>query len=125
LITLLDAFWADGVASSRALSVTSPTAEILAVPGSRSADYVAPQELRLSFSETPSQWHFLDSLEPAELTFGSSWLHKLRKGIAGIPSGEGDYSIGVAKGGSLRLSFWWQMTLPNNSFKPKPLRGSA
>lgn len=125
LIALLDAFSADGVACSRTISIARPTPEILDVPNNRSAAYVAPAKLLLSFSDTPSQWSFPDSLDPAELTIGADWLPKLRQAIAGIPRGEGDYSTGLSKGGSLRLTFWWQVTQSNNSFKPKSFRGSA
>jgi hypothetical protein len=125
LIALLDAFAADGNAGTRTLSVTRPTSEILAVPNNRSASCVAPDKLLLSFSDVASQWSFPDSLDPAELTIGADWLPKLRKAIAGIPHGEGDFSIGLSKGDSLALTFWWQVTLPNDSFKPSPLRGSA
>lgn len=124
LIALLDAFSTDGIAGNRTVSITSPTPEILAVPNNWSASFVAPDKLLISVSDTPSQWSFPESLDPAELTIGADWLPKLRLAIAGIPRGEGDYSIGVSNAGSLRLTFWWQVTLPN-SFKPKPLRGSA
>jgi hypothetical protein len=110
LLALLDAFAADGVAGTRTINVSSPTASVLGVPNNRAAAWLAPAKFRLSFSATPSQWSFPDSLEPAELAVGVDWLPQLRRGIAGIPLGEGDYSIGPSSRGSVRLWFWWQPT---------------
>jgi len=62
----------------------------------------------LSFLDDAAAWIFPPDLEPASLEFGSDWIDALRKGIAGIPNGEGDYSIGGnKKQGSLGLWFWW------------------
>jgi len=74
----------------------------------RSSGWRSPSKLRLSLSATASEWSFPESLEPAALTLGSEWIPTLRQGIAGIPRGEGDYSIGKAGGGNLQLWFWWQ-----------------
>ena len=108
LLALLDALAADGRTSSRTLAVQAPTPAILSVPNNRSSGWRSPSKLRLSFSATPSEWSFPESSEPAALTLGFEWLPALRQGIAGIPNGEGDYSIGKAGGGNLQLWFWWQ-----------------
>jgi len=125
LVVLLDLFRSGGVAASRLVAVVPPTPDVLAVPNNRAAGFVAPKELLLSYSETPSEWHFPSSLEPATLTVGDAFARQLRDGIAGIPSGKGDYSIGTDRRGNLRLTFWWRVTPPNNSSKPTPLRGAA
>ena len=106
LIALLDAFAADAAPGSRTLTITTPTQAALAVPNNRSAAWVAPAKLRLTFSAVPSQWSFPESTVPAELSIGAEWLPILRQAIAGIPLGGGDYSIGPSGSGSLWL--WWQ-----------------
>ena len=108
LIALLDAFASDGGSSSRTLTVQAPTLAILSVPNNRSSAWRSPSKLRLSLSASPSEWSFPESLEPAALTFGSEWLPDLRQAIAGIPRGQGDYSIGRPGNGNLQLWFWWQ-----------------
>lgn len=109
LISLMDAFSSDSVASSRTVEVVAPTPEILAVPNNRSgrATWSAPTKLVLSFSPTASQWSFPSSSDRAAFTVGSEWLALLRKGIEGIPNGLGDYCIGPQSNGNLRLWFWW------------------
>ena len=108
LLALLDAFASDGGTCSRTLAIQAPTLAILAVPNNRSSAWRSPSKLRLSLSENPAEWSFPESLEPATLTFGWDWLPKLRQGIAGIPHGEGDYSIGGSGSSNLQLWFWWQ-----------------
>lgn len=106
VVAVLDAFAADGAPASRTLSITAPTAAVLAVPNNGSACAKAPRKLRLSFSEDTALWSFPDSDAPAELSFGAEWLPILRQAFLGIPSGKGDYSIGSAERG--RLWLWWQ-----------------
>ena len=106
LLALLDAFEADGAAASRTLSITSPSPAILRVPNNRSSAWIAPSKLRLSFSVDPGEWSFPESMEPAMLSIGADWLPQLRRAVAGIPGGEGDYSIGSSSSG--KLWFWWQ-----------------
>jgi hypothetical protein len=110
LISLLDAFASDNIAVTRTLEIVAPTAEILAVPNNLSgrAGWVAPARLCFSYSVVSSQWAFPCASDPAVLTVGSEWLAPLRKGLEGIPSGVGDYSIGNYSDGNLRLWFWWQ-----------------
>lgn len=104
-IALLDAFAVDAD-GSRTLDVTAPTQAVLAVPNNRSAALVVPAKLRLMLSASSSYWSFPESTDPAELAVGVEWLPILRRAIAGIPQGQGDYSIGPAGSGSLWL--WWQ-----------------
>jgi hypothetical protein len=108
VVTLLDALESDNSAVSRTIALVPPTPAVLAVPNNRSSAVIAPEKLRMSFSLAPSQWSFTESAAPAELTFGSNWLPQLRRAIAGISRGEGDYSIGESGGGNLPLWFWWQ-----------------
>jgi hypothetical protein len=108
LLALLDALAFDGVAASRTLGITAPTASVLAVPNNRSSGWVAPSKFRLAFSPRSNQWGFPDALEPASLSIGADWLPTLRQAIAGIPQGQGDYSIGQPGNGSLPLWIWWQ-----------------
>lgn len=108
LLALLDAFTIDGTPSSRTLAIIPPTQTILAVPNNRSSSWISPTKLRISFTSVPFEWCFTESADPAELSLGSDWLAKLRKSVAGIVDGVGDYSIGHSGGGSLRLWFWWQ-----------------
>ena len=108
ILTLLNAFEADGVAGSRIMAVAAPTASLLAVSNNRTSKWVAPAKFRISFSGTPSQWSFPESLDPAELTLGAEWLPGLRKGLSGIIRGRGDHSIGHHGKDNLPLWFWWQ-----------------
>jgi hypothetical protein len=108
LLALLDAFEADGFVASRTVSTNPPTAAILRVPNNRSSAWLAPSKLRLSFSANPAEWSFPESLEPATLTFGADWLPQFRQAVAGVPRGDGDYSIGHTGNGNLQLWFWWQ-----------------
>jgi len=105
LLALLDALAADGV-GSRAVAITAPGKADLAVPNNRQgrAAWGAPQKLRLTLAAAEQQWWFPPGLDPAALTLGAAWLPALRHGVAGIPAGQGDYSIGK---GSLPLWFWW------------------
>ena len=107
LINLLDALAADG-AGSRTVALSAPTTKQLGVPNNKGglAAWVAPDKLRVKFSPAPQEWSFLPDLDPAVIAVGSAWLAQLREGIAGIPAGRGDYSIGDRKG-SLPLWFWW------------------
>jgi hypothetical protein len=106
LIALLDFFAASGAPGFRTLTITAPTQAALAVANNRSAASVAPDKLRLTFSGMSSQWLFPESTDPAELSIGTEWLPVLRRAIAGIPVGNGDYSIGPSGSGGLWL--WWQ-----------------
>ena len=108
LVALLDAFAADGIESSRTLSVTAPTSTVLAVPNNRSGAPFVPSKFRLSFSDFPSQLLFQESDSTVALSVGSRWLSQLRQAVADIPFGKGDYSIGAS--GSEKLWFWWQPT---------------
>jgi len=107
LLALLEALAADGF-GSRTVSLTGPTRSQLGVPNNLSgqAPWVAPDRLRVMLAANPDEWSFPQQLDPAVLTVGSAWLAQLREGIAGIPNGRGDYSIGERKG-SLPLWFWW------------------
>jgi hypothetical protein len=107
LLALLDAFAADRVAGSRTVRISRPTASVLAVPNQRPSQWVSPSKLRLTFSLTPSEWRFPASADQAELVIGADWLPKLRRGVADIANGQGDYRIGVLDDGSLPLWFWW------------------
>lgn len=106
LIALIEALAADGANAARSVELMPPTSAILSVPNNKhgTAKFVAPTKLRISFSGTPDHWLLPQQLEPAELSFGHAWLAPLRNGLAGIPNGIGDFSIG----GDLPLWFWWQ-----------------
>jgi len=108
LQALLEALAADG-GGSRTVTLTDPTPSQLGVPNNQSgrAAWVAPAKLRVVFSATPSEWSFTADLDPAVLTVGSDWLAPLLGGIAGIPKGRGDCSIGGHNDGNLPLWFWW------------------
>lgn len=106
LITLIEALSADGAGTTRSVGLTPPTPAILGVPNNKhgTARFNAPAKLCISFSSIPDHWLFPPQLEPAELSFGHDWLAPLRNGLAGIPNGVGDFSIGD----DLPLWFWWQ-----------------
>lgn len=105
---LLEALATDGC-GSRTLALTSPTKAELRVPNNRGgfADWLAPTKLRVDLSQAPTDWVFPSDLDPATISIGTAWLDPLREGLAGIPKGKGDYSIGNCKNGSLQLWFWW------------------
>ena len=107
LLALLEVLSADG-GGSRTVAIATPTKAQLDVPNNKAglATWVAPDKLRMTFSPNPEEWFFSSAIDPAEITVGTSWLAPLREGIAGIPNGHGDYSIGDRKSG-LPLWFWW------------------
>jgi hypothetical protein len=108
LLGLFEALAADG-AGSRTVAITAPMKAQLSVPNNKIglAAWVAPEKLRITASPIAEEWSFPAHLDPAIFTVGSAWLPQLREGIAGIPEGRGDYSIGNRKS-SLALWFWWQ-----------------
>lgn len=93
----------------RSVQISPPSAAQLAVPNNRGgrAAWLAPAKLRVVCSPEPTTWEFPPSLDPASLKVGCDWLVALREGIAGMPKGCGDCSIGSRKNGSLSLWFWW------------------
>jgi len=108
LLSLLQALAGDGI-GTRTVAISAPTPKQLGVPNNRSgtAAWVSPTKLRLGLSATAGEWTFPGDLDPAVLSVGADWLPRLREGIAGIPQGRGDYSIGDRKAGNLPLWFWW------------------
>lgn len=107
LLALLEMLAANG-SGSRTVTVTAPTKAQLDVSNNKAGlgAWVAPDKLLVTFSPTPDEWSFPPEIDPAVITVGSAWLAQLRKGIAGIPEGCGDYSVGDRKG-SYPLWFWW------------------
>jgi hypothetical protein len=108
LLALLEEL-AHSEGTHRTIQLKPPSASQLAVPNNQGggAAWLAPARLRVSISDVPATWEFPADLKPATLTIGFDWLTALREGIAGIPQGFGDYSIGSRKSGSLSLWFWW------------------
>ena len=100
---------AEGPEMQRIVHISAPDSAQLSVPNNQGgqAPWLSPPKLRMSCSRDPHAWVFPPDLEPASLTVGTDWLEPLRQGIAGIPDGRGDFSIGNDKNGSLRLWFWW------------------
>ena len=107
LVALLDALAADAAPASRTVALVAPTAANLAVPGNRSAGIVAANRLRISYSPDLTSWQMPEDAEPAQLSIGPNWLSTLRDAIAGIPRGEGDYSVGASGSGNSQLWIWW------------------
>jgi hypothetical protein len=95
--------------SHRSVQLSEPSSSQLRVPNNKGgrAAWLAATKLRLSCSAQADTWEFPPDLDPASLTVGSEWLEPLRAGIAGIPEGRGDHSIGHRRNGSLPLWFWW------------------
>lgn len=93
----------------RTVQLSAPGRAQLAVPNNQrgEAPSVAPQKLRISCSTEPEIWVFPPDLEPAYLMFGAHWLEPLCRGVAGIPDGRGDFSVGSSRDGNLPLWFWW------------------
>jgi len=108
VLALLDALSRDD-APYRTLALTPPTDAQLRVPNNRhgNAAWLAPERLRVRLGAEPAQWAFPRDLDPATMIVGSQWLEPLRRGIADIAGGRGDYSIGGGDTDSLRLWFWW------------------
>lgn len=108
LLALLEEL-AQNPGAHRTVQLSAPSPSQLQVPNNRGgrAAWSAPAKLSLACSAQPGSWEFPPDLEPASLTIGSDWLEPLRTGIAGIPEGRGDYSIGHRKNGNLSLWFWW------------------
>ena len=108
LIALIEVLSADGAGATRSVKLMPPTPAILGVPNNKhgTAKFKAPEKLRISFSGVSDHWLFPQQLEPAELSFGHDWIARLRNGLAGIPNGIGDFSIG----GEFPLWFWWQVS---------------
>lgn len=106
LLELFDVL-ATGASPIRTIRLTPPNDAQLGVPNNRNVSWLAPDRLRIGWSDTPSDWRFTPALDPAELMFGADWLEPLKDGVAGIPKGRGDHSIGGRGKDSLPLWFWW------------------
>ena len=93
----------------RTVSITPPSARLLRVPNYQQgrAKWIAPSKLQLSVSPEPGVWEFPEALEPAQFSVGPAYLPELKRGLKGIPRGEGDFSIGSKERGKLRLWLWW------------------
>jgi hypothetical protein len=110
LSTLFQSLAADGDLAARTVVLQPPPKTVLAVPNNRGgrARHKAPAKLCISFSKDNEQWSFPPTLEPAGLIFGYDWLAPLRDGLDAAAGGQGDYSIGHDRYGSLPLWFWWR-----------------
>jgi len=106
LLELIDALSGRPGGNCR-LRLSSPSPQQLAVPNNRSAAWNAPQLWVIQHDPEPEHWHFASELESATLNAGARWLERLRKGVAGIPARQGDYSIGAGRLRESSLWFWW------------------
>jgi hypothetical protein len=93
----------------RTITISAPTTAVLGVPNFRRGDakWAAPTKWQLRCDPASDSWYFPIATDIAQLSFGSSYLQKLADAFRGIPRGKGDFSIGVEKGGSQALWFWW------------------
>lgn len=107
LLALLDVLPSAPPATFRTLTVSKPTPLILRVANHRSAPALTPSKCRVRLSANPSEWYFSPCTDVAELVIGVDWFARLRKGIADIKIGGGDYAIGDTTAGSQKLWFWW------------------
>ena len=106
LVALLDAFAADGKPATRAFELDRTTERIVCVPNF-DTPWAGATRLRITFSADPSAWSMPVEDDPAHLVVGATWLPSLHKAVAGIPQGEGDFTIGPKKAG--RLWIWWKL----------------
>ncbi|WP_454831444.1 hypothetical protein [Pseudoxanthomonas wuyuanensis] len=95
--------------SHRTVAITPPSKQLIKVPNYQQgrAVWMAPEKLQVQVSSAPDTWEFPDDLDPARLTFGTSYLPELTRALEGIPHGEGDFSIGSKRRDKSRLWFWW------------------
>jgi hypothetical protein len=107
LLELIDGLSSAAPATFRTLTIAKPTPAILRVVNHRSAPTVTPSKCRVRLSANPSEWYFPPCSDVAELVIGVDWFANLRKGIADIKIGVGDYAIGDTTAGSQELWFWW------------------
>lgn len=107
LCNLLDGFLAGGV-GPRAIRITPPTSKQLSVPNNRGgrAAWFAPTEWVLVPDANLGTWLFPSAPSEAMLTLGAEYIPPLRKGIAGLLAGQGDYAIGDTHSRDV-LWFWW------------------
>lgn len=106
LIKLLDVLSMDGSGATRSVRITRPTKAILAVPNCPVRTFVAPNALRITIANDPTEWRFPMTSEYADLSMGADWLLLMRDSIKDIDAGLGDYSIGGSDKGDLPLWFW-------------------
>ncbi len=95
--------------AQRTVQISAPVLAQLSVPNNQGgrAPWLAPEKLRVSCCLEPEVWSFPQDLAPACLAVGANWQEPMRRGIAGIPEGRGDFSIGIGKNGNLPLWLWW------------------
>ena len=100
----------------RTVPLTPPSQSVLAVPNNRGgfARIWAPTKWRVAFdpsSAAANTWAFPAGADPAVLTFGSSYLAPLVRGVSDILRHTGDYSIACESDdpseSSRELWFWW------------------
>ena len=113
LTSLMDAFEAEANFRHRKVQLSQVNANILSVPNYNSKTQ-SPIAIILDFNSSgdhSNQWKLeIESESVLRLKFGLKKLAELRTAFAGIPSGEGDYSIGPENQKDAKdqdLWIWW------------------
>ena len=104
MLALLDALFLDPAGSTRTLQLTAPSAEVLSVPNNRRAPVKGPASLKLSHVVDPEVLRWIQDGDRLVLEIGQQRAPMLRKGVADVAAGNGDYCIATAP---LPLWFWW------------------
>ena len=104
MLALLDALFLDPEGTTRTLQLTAPSAEVLSVPNNRRAPVEGPASLRLSHSVDPEVLRWTENGGRLVLEIGQARAPLLRKGVADVAAGDGDYCIATVP---LPLWFWW------------------
>ncbi len=105
LIALVDAFTADGIDTTRVMSIDGLDATNRWTCLRNVGKIVTPKTWRLRVTDD-DRWRFPETDEHAELHVGKSWLPQLRKGFVDISNPIGDYCIGGHRRGNVPLWFW-------------------
>ncbi len=104
MLALLDVLFLDPAGTTRTLQLTAPSEEVLSVPNNRGASVEGPVSLRVSHAVDPEALSWSQEGDRLVLEIGQQRAPMLRKGIADVAAGYGDYSIATIP---LPLWFWW------------------
>ena len=108
LLELIELLRQSQTAEYRTVAITAPTKNILSVPNFQRGEALvaSPDKWRIAVQPgSDDTWSFPETLDPASLLIGGSYLPQLVLGLQGIPRGEGDFAIG--QGRDTKLCLWW------------------
>ena len=98
--------------SKKSIKTTTPTYNQLRVPNNLNgkAKWESKPTITLNYKkyENENLWEIIEEDDRIELRFGTAKMKELKKGINGIPKGEGDYGICDDQDENI-FNFWWNL----------------